>query len=90
MKVYNHLDFARFDYDSGTSTLFALGDVVLKKADPDYNSDGDEIGVIIQVHSEFEYRTDMFGNCCNSEIRIATLDEIEKYRPELLNDMILV
>lgn len=79
MNLKNYKDYACFDYKSNESKLRKLGDVVIKKED-------NEIGVIIQVHEEREYRTDMFGNCSASEIRLATKKEIEKYRPNLLKE----
>jgi hypothetical protein len=86
MKVKNHLDFRLFDYASGTSSQFETGDVVYKMADPVYDSE-EELGVIIQVHGEHEFRTEMFGNCCSSEIRLATREEIARLRPHLLDEL---
>ena len=74
MKVKDHNKFRFFDYEqywNGKTKLtdrFKLGDVVK-------NKDG-EIGVIIQCHGQNEYRTDMFGNCDETEIRLAVLNEI--------------
>jgi hypothetical protein len=76
--------FAFFNYDSFISPddKFRLGDVVIKQ----YEGGGKEVGVILQSHGSGEYRTDMFGNCCTSEIRIATKEEIKKYREDILVD----
>jgi hypothetical protein len=80
MKV-NHKKYACFDYLSKESTKFDLGDVVIKKTE-----DSSEIGVILQIHDEFEYRTDMFGNCDYTEIKMATNEEIKQFRPSLLDE----
>jgi hypothetical protein len=76
--------YALFNYDSFISPddKFRLGDVVIKE----YEDNSKEIGVIIQSHGRGEYRTDMFGNCCDSEIRIATKEEIKKCREDILVD----
>lgn len=85
MKVKNHLEFRRFDYIStDEETIYNLGDVVIGASDDNQN----EIGVVIQVHDEFELRTDMFGNASINEIRIATIDEVETYRPELISKIV--
>ncbi len=80
--VLDYREYALFDYEHTTSKTdkFRLGDVVLK--------DNTEIGVIIQVHGNEEYRTDMFGNCCESEIRLATNEEIKTFREELISNCI--
>lgn len=81
MKVKDHKKYCCFDYVSTTEeTKYELGDIVIKE----YEDDKPEIGVVIQLHDRGELRTDMFGNCCNSEIRLATLDEIKQYRSDLL------
>jgi len=84
MKVKDEKKFAYFDYESVNSTKFRLGDIVIKE----YEELVYEIGVILQIHSEDEYRTDMFGNCSVDEIRLATINEIKKYRPELLPEIL--
>jgi len=81
MKVKNHKQFAKFEYISGTSSKMKLGDIVLKDAKKEEDI---EIGVIIQIHDENEYRTDMFGNCHIDELVMATKEDIKKYRPKLL------
>lgn len=83
MKVKNHRLFACTDYTSFTSTLYQLGDIVIKERE-----DGNPIGVILQVHDEFEFGTDMFGNCCDDEIRLATMEEIEKHRPDVVPELV--
>jgi len=78
--IVDYRKYKLFEYEQTAPTdkdSFVLGEVVIKKDTP-------EIGVIIQRHTHVEYRTDMFGNCCDSEIRTAKFWEIEKYRPEIL------
>ena len=80
MKISNYQNYGMVIYENTVEPddLFELGDVVI--------NDENEIGVIIQVHDRGDYRTDMFGNCHESEIRTATQKEIDKYRPNLLNE----
>lgn len=87
MNLPNYLDYALFDYENNVSKDddFQLGDVVIKELDWD-GSTINEIGVIIQVHSKDEFRTDMFGNCGTHELRLATSFEIEAHRPTLHED----
>ncbi len=75
MKVLNHNDFAAFDYKN-LGNIGLLGDIVI--------NEHNEIGVIIQTYSDGDIRTDMFGNCCMSEIRPATMIEIETFQPDIL------
>jgi hypothetical protein len=84
MKVKDHKKFCRFDYESSTAPhVYQLGDVVTKESE-----DGIEIGVVIQLHEDGDFRTDMFGNASpNGEISLSTLPEIERYRNELLEDL---
>jgi hypothetical protein len=80
MRISNYLNFGMCEYDNHTTAKddFKLGDVVI--------NDQNEIGVIIQVHSDCEFRTDMFGNCSTTEIRLATDQEILDFRPNVLNE----
>ena len=90
MKV-NHLNYALFDYTSVEHPNYSLGDVLYQKT-----GKGDEmveeIGVIIQIHDKDECRTDSWGNSPfewdeNGDItRLATEFEIERLRPELLEN----
>jgi hypothetical protein len=83
MKVKDHKKFCCFEYESDMSnTNFQLGDVVTKVTE-----DGIEIGVVIQLHDDGDFRTDMFGNASPSEVTLSTMDEVEKYRNELLEDL---
>ena len=82
MRVKNHKDFACFDYEQNNDCkdIRKLGQIVHKPID-------DEIGVIIQVHDDNEFRTDMFGNDSNINFRLATDEEIKLHRPKLLKDL---
>ncbi|MFA5068081.1 MAG: hypothetical protein WC466_08635 [Candidatus Izemoplasmatales bacterium] len=76
MNIKNYKDYAWLDYPSKECKVYQLGDVVI-------NNEND-IGIIIQIHDCEEYRTDAFGNVSSSEIRMATDEEIQKYRPDIL------
>jgi hypothetical protein len=82
--ILNHKDFALFDYTSNEcNNPFKLGEVVIKPKD--WGGEVcNEIGVVLQIHDNNELRTDMFGNEDISMLRLATLKEIKKYRPNLL------
>jgi len=84
MKVKNHKDFACFDYESVSDcSQYQLGDIVIR-----YPKDEEpEIGVVIQIHDRFELRTDMFGNSDVTEIKLATPEEIEKWRKSIIKDI---
>lgn len=80
----NDKDYALFDYEDGHGTdgvpadnPFRRGDVVIRPKDK-------AIGVVIQIHDASELRTDMFGNECINEMRLATEEEIIKLRPSIL------
>jgi hypothetical protein len=72
-----------------TNKNFQLGEVVITVIDADnsFVDIGNPIGVVIQLHDDGDCRTDMFGNCSSSEVRLATLDEIKEYRENLINDL---
>lgn len=87
MKVKDYNKYRRFEYVNNITDKddYQLGDVVCLV------SDGlPEIGVILQVHSPNEFRTDMWGNCSSSEIKMADLYQISKLRPELFEDIIIM
>lgn len=86
IKVKNHLDFALFEYESVSSKNIELGDIVYKPGNTIYNDDP-EIGVVIQIHDDDEFRTDMFGNSCITEVTPATMEQIENIRPKLLKSI---
>ena len=80
MKVKDERKYCCFDYPSYRCDGYQLGDIVINEEN--------QIGVIIQIHDAngFEYRTDMFGNCCDDQIRYAESKEIREFRPELLTN----
>lgn len=87
MNLSNYNDYACFEYENIISGHddFELGDVVIREID-EMGDITNDIGIIIQIHSTEEFRTDMFGNCHSSEIRLATQLEIDKLRPNILNE----
>ncbi len=80
MNLKNYINYGMCIYESHVTGLdkYKLGDVVI--------NDENEIGVIIQMHSQDEFRTDMFGNTSTGEVRIATEVEIYLYRPNILKE----
>ena len=93
MKVTDHNKYRKFDYDNYLlNPNFELGQVVAKvdRVGEKFFIDkdnGNPIGVVIQLHDDGDCRTDMFGNCSPSEVTFATLEEIELYRPSVLDDI---
>jgi len=81
INVENHFKFRRFEYVSESNDNCQLGVVVYKPSER-------SIGVVIQTFSDGDFRTDMFGNASASEVRFATLEEIKKYRPDLIVDLV--
>ncbi len=94
IQVNNWREFALFNYTQYTRPGYQLGEVVLifppsPSESDDYSVEEDpKIGVIIQTHEYGDFRTDMNGNGCNDEVRYADVSDIEKYRPELLEDLL--
>lgn len=83
MKVNDHTKYCHFEYESDMSnTNFQLGDIVTKVSE-----DGIEIGVVIQLHDDGDFRTDMFGNASPSEVTLSTFEEISDNRNELLKNI---
>lgn len=80
MNLKNYLNYGMCIYQNTITGFdkYHLGDVVINN----YN----EIGVIIQVHSATEFRTDMFGNSSVDEVRMATDDEIKAHRPNIASE----
>lgn len=85
LSVIDHNKFRLFDYENVPSDIFTLGSVLYKEYPKEYNQ-LPEIGVVIQTYGD-ECRTDMWGNCSLSEVRTATLKDIETFRPDLLQDI---
>jgi len=97
--VKDHKKYASFDYHSYDNPNFKLGQVVYlytPECEDLHQIEQHEIGVIIQIHkpdSGDEFRTDAFGNCSMSNhglyiCKPATKEDIEKYRPELLDEIV--
>lgn len=87
----NDKKYACFDYTDGhsgdhTKNPFQRGDVVFKELDS-LDEPCNEIGVVLQVHDEFELRTDMFGNASISELKMATMTQVLEFRPKLALEM---
>lgn len=79
MRIQNYLSYGMCIYDNAvTNAAYNLGDVVI--------NDDNEIGVVIQLHGNGEFRVDMFGNTSDSEVRMASDEEIKKYRPNILTE----
>lgn len=83
MKVKNYKKYALFPYESKVSKkdVYKLGDIVITT-----DREPKEIGVILQIHSPTEFRTDMFGNCSTEDTQLASIFQMKKYRPELLSE----
>lgn len=88
MKVSNYNNYRVFDYHQNVTNDddFQLGDIVFKKGKFE-GKDCSEVGIIIQIHEPCEFRTEMFGNCSTSELKLATRKQVKKYRPDLLKDL---
>lgn len=82
-KVRDHNRFSMFEYENEPCDTFQLGDILLKEYDDEKCPI--EIGVVIQTFSNGDIRTDMWGMCDPSEVRVPTFKEIKKYRPRLFN-----
>jgi len=93
ISVSDHTRFACFEYESETSPGYQLGDILHKEYDWEDEETGEkqepEIGVVIQTFSDGDVRTDMWGMCCESEVTPATLSQIKKYRPNLMEYLLI-
>jgi len=90
LKVVDHNKFCFFNYDNEISGGYQLGDVVAKEIKEDKECEQEatiEIGVVIQTFGDGDFRTDMFGMASPSEVRFATLDDIELYRNDLMSQI---
>ena len=88
MNLQNYKEYLFANYKSvekKTSRGFQLGDVVIVTQDWEGNP-SHEIGIILQIHSEYEVRLDSEGNTHESQFRLATDEEIQKYRPNILEE----
>ena len=92
LKVKNHKEFCFFEYESETSPTYQLGDVLTKdysKLYEDSEPDNVEVGVVIQTFDDGEFRTDMWGMSSESEVSPSTILEIKKYRPKLMESLLV-
>jgi hypothetical protein len=92
LRVKDHNKFRRFDYESEPNPFkYQLGHVLTKDYSKLYedSEQGIEIGVVIQTFNDGDVRTDMWGMCSESEVRPASVLEIKKYRPNLMDDLLI-
>jgi hypothetical protein len=92
MKVLNHKEFCYFDYESEVNpNKYQLGDILYKEYTDENNYTGEnqepEIGVVIQTFDDGDVRTDMWGMCSESEVSLATLEQVDLYRPNLIQQI---
>lgn len=66
--------FTTWEYPTNEVGKFRQGDVIIDEQG--------EVSVVLQIHSDGEFRGDANGNGC--EGRYATLEEITSQRPEIL------
>ena len=93
MKVLNHKEFCHFDYESEVNpNKYQLGDILYKEYTEENEftgeNQGSEIGVVIQTFSDGDVRTDMWGMCSESEVSLATLEQVDLYRPNLIQEIL--
>jgi hypothetical protein len=87
MRVTDHNKFRKFDYENEVNpNRYQLGDILYKE----YTGENQEpeIGVVIQTFDDGDVRTDMWGMCSESEVSFATLEQIDLYRPTLIQDIL--
>ena len=72
----NHELYGSVGYEQEPNNNVQLGDVLYR------NVGQDEIGVVIQVFRNGDFRTDMWG--VDSYATFATEEQVKEYRPELL------
>lgn len=92
ISVSDYKKFACFEYESETSPGYQLGDILYKEYPEEDNPEDTmepEIGVVIQTFEDGDVRTDMWGMCCESEVSSATLEQIKKYRPSLMEYLLI-
>jgi hypothetical protein len=92
ISVSDHKRFACFEYESETSPGYQLGDILYKEYPEEDNPEDTmepEIGVVIQTFEDGDVRTDMWGMSCDDEVSQATLAQIKKYRPNLMEYLLI-
>jgi len=94
MRVTDHNKFRKFDYENEVNpNKYQLGDILYRDYSDVYVDTGEEtmepeIGVVIQTFDDGDVRTDMWGMCSESEVSFATLEQIDLYRPTLIQDIL--
>jgi hypothetical protein len=84
MRVIDHNKFRLFDYENEVNpNKYQLGDILYKEHTDVFSN----IGVVIQTFSDGDVRTDMWGMCSESEVSMATSEQIDEYRPNLLQQI---
>lgn len=88
VKDHKRFTYQNQGYESQETEVISLGAIVkyMDDENPDTNND---IGVVIQTFDDGEFRTDMHGMTHISQVVPATLDDIKKYRPFILPEIIL-
>ena len=91
LRVKNHKEFCHFEYESETSPTYQLGDVLTKDYSKLYDDSeqGIEVGVVIQTFEDGDFRTDMWGMSSESEVSPSTILEIKKYRPKIMEHLLI-
>jgi hypothetical protein len=92
ISVSDHKRFTCFEYENETSPGYQLGDILYKEYPEEDNPEDTmepEIGVVIQTFEDGDVRTDMWGMCSESEVSQATLAQIKKYRPSLMEYLLI-
>jgi hypothetical protein len=87
LKVRNYEQFKCFNYENEPSPNFQLGDIVFKENKG--TGDSPEIGIVIQTFSDGDFRTDMFGMASESEVIPASFSHIKKYRPSIMDELMV-
>ena len=92
MNIANYKEYCFADYSSTDEEIdgLKLGDVVII----DYDHQGQynpKIGIIIQIRilddvNDEYIRIDSCGMCSSKSLRLATDEEIQKYRPNILEE----
>jgi hypothetical protein len=85
MRVIDHNKFRLFDYENEVNpNKYQLGDILYKEHTDVFSN----IGVVIQTFSDGDVRTDMWGMCSESEVSLATLEQVDLYRPNLIQEIL--
>lgn len=93
MRVVDHNKFRMFEYENEVNpNKYQLGDILYKEYTDENNYTGEnqepEIGVVLQTFEDGDVRTDMWGMCSESEVSMATLEQIDLYRPNLIQEIL--